>query len=187
MILKTGDRVKFLNDVGGGVLISFLDKTKGIVRTTDGFEIPVMLNQLIADSGNFPSEEKPEKYEKPEKQSKKEETTSPPKDSPATDAIKVLNNDEEICFAILPKPQSSDLFAYMINNSSYNIHYVISIHGEEEILLFDQGSMDSGTQMKIRKFIPENLNQIMRFDIQVLLYKDSFFVGREPISMAVFG
>jgi hypothetical protein len=186
MILKTGDRVKFLNEVGGGILISFLDKTKGIVRTTDGFEIPVILNQLIADSGNYLDEKKPQKQEKHEEQLKKEEIKSPPKVNPLPDAHKALIIDDELCFAILRKPQSSDLFAYMINNSSYNIHYVISIHGEEETLLFDQGSMDSGTQMKIRKFIPENLNQIMRFDIHILFYKDSFFIQRDPVSMAVF-
>jgi hypothetical protein len=183
MILKTGDRVKFLNDVGGGVLTAFLDKNKAMVRTSDGFEIPVMITELVPDTGNFMPEVKPEEPYKPAKVT---EIKSPPKKKPEPDVVRALVKDEEICFAILPKSQSSDIFAFLINNSSYHIHYVISTHGEEESLLFDQGRMDSRTQMKIRKFLPDNLNHIIRFDIRILLYKDDFFVSREPLSLAVF-
>ncbi len=183
MKLKTGDRVKFLNDVGGGILTAFLDKNKAMVQTTDGFELPVMINELIADTGNFPSDEKPETTPEPVKTI---EIKAPVKKSPEPALPKTLNTDEELVFAILPKPRSSDLYAYMVNNSSYHIYYVITTHGEEETLLFDQGNMDSRTQMKIRKFLPDNLNRIIRFNIQVLFYQDNFFVPREPISLAVF-
>jgi len=183
MNLKTGDRVKFLNDIGGGVLTAFLDKNKAMVRTTDGFEIPVMLNELIADSSNTEIDESKEEYAKPAKPS---ENKTPTKKTHEPGVAKILNTDEEICLAILPKSQSSDLFAYMINNSSYHIHYVISTRTNEETLLFDQGSMDSRTQMKIRKFLPDNINNITRFDIQILFYQDDFYLQREPLSQALF-
>jgi len=185
MNLKTGDRVKFLNDIGGGVLISFLDKNKAMVRTTDGFEIPVMLNELIQDTGDFQPSAKVEASPAPVVRNTFTPEPKAVKSSPPV-IPDPLNTDEELCFAIQPKPQSSDLFAFMINNSSYKIHYVISTPGEEDTLLFDQGSLDSRTQMKIKKFIPENLNHIMRFDIQILFYRDGFFVPREPVSLAVF-
>jgi hypothetical protein len=180
MELKTGDRVKFLNDIGGGVITAFLDKKKVMVKTADGFEIPVLLGELVADTGNF----MPDK--KQEMPPQKPEIKPAPKKNPLPSRPVVVSYDEEICFAILPKTQSSDLFAYLINNSSYNIHYVITTKGEEETLLFDQGTMESRTQMKIRKFLPKNLNHIMRFDIHVLFYKEDFFIPREPISHAVF-
>jgi hypothetical protein len=183
MNLKTGDRVKFLNDVGGGIITAFLDKTKVMVRTSDGFEIPVMLNQIIADSGNFISDDKPEVPVKQEKAPEKKTIIKKVQEEATATAV---NTDEEVSFVILPKPQSSDLFAWLINNSSYHIHYVITTHGEEETLLFDQGTMDSRTQMKIRKFLPENLNNIVRFDVQVLFYQDDFYVPREPVSISVF-
>ncbi len=183
MNLKTGDRVKFLNDIGGGLLTAFLDKNKAMVRTTDGFEIPVMINELILDSVAAGNEEKKEAYAKP---AKAVENKAPAKKTHEPGVAKSLNTDEEICFAILPKSQSSDLFAYMINNSSYHIHYVISTQSDEETLLFDQGSMDSRTQMKIRKFLPDNINNITRFDIQILFYQDDFYQYREPLAQALF-
>ena len=180
MALKVGDRVKFLNDVGGGVLTALLDKKKAMVRTTDGFEIPVMLSELVADSGNFMPDRKPEEP------AKRPEIKSPPKKSILPPKAVVVNHDEQVCFAILPKTDSSDLFAYMINNSSYNIHYVISTHDDDETHLFDQGSMDPRTQMKIRKFLPDNLNHLKRFDIQLLYFKEEDFIPRDPISISVF-
>jgi hypothetical protein len=52
--------------------------------------------------------------------------------------------------------------------------------------LFDQGGIDSRTQMKIRKFLPDNLNHIIRFDLQVLLYKEDFFIPKEPVCYTAF-
>lgn len=180
MDMKTGDRVKFLNDVGGGVLVAFLDKKRAIVKTSDGFEIPVLISELVSDSGNFLSDEKAgEKPKIPEKKPEIKKKTELP-------SVKTVSNDEEVCFAIMPKLQSSDLEAYFINNSSYNIHYLIARGGKQESLLFDQGSMDPYTQMKIRKFLPENLNNILQFNIQVLFYKVDHFISRDPLSISVF-
>lgn len=182
MILKPGDRVKFLNDVGGGEVTALMDKTKVMVRTNDGFEFPVLISELVRDTGNF----MPEKREREEEEMpvQKPQSKNPPKRKTPEIVEKEESKDEELCFAIVPKPQSSELHAYMINNTSYEIHYVITKH-VDEAMLFDQGSMESRTQMKVQKFLPENLNNSIRFNIQVLFYKEGFFQTREPISFSV--
>ena len=40
---KLGDRVKFLNDVGGGTVTKIVGKNMVHVENEDGFEIPVLL------------------------------------------------------------------------------------------------------------------------------------------------
>jgi len=47
MILKIGDKVRFLNEVGGGRVISLISKDMVNVATDDGFEVPTMVNNLI--------------------------------------------------------------------------------------------------------------------------------------------
>ena len=47
MDFKIGDKVKFLNDVGGGVVTRIIDKTLVGVLVDDGFEVPVMASELI--------------------------------------------------------------------------------------------------------------------------------------------
>ena len=39
-MIKVGDKVKFLNDVGGGTVTGFLNKNMVNVENEDGFEIP---------------------------------------------------------------------------------------------------------------------------------------------------
>ena len=53
MRFKPGDRVKFLNDIGGGVVIRITNKTI-YVENQDGFEIPVLEQELLPDTdGSF--------------------------------------------------------------------------------------------------------------------------------------
>jgi len=46
MALKVGDKVKFLNDVGGGVITRIKQQTV-YVESSDGFEIPSVETELI--------------------------------------------------------------------------------------------------------------------------------------------
>ena len=48
MIFKKDDRVKFLNDVGGGV-VTRVDNKIVYVENQDGFEVPAMISQLLRE------------------------------------------------------------------------------------------------------------------------------------------
>lgn len=67
MGLKRGSRVLFLNDVGGGEVVSVRSGGVVLVRTDEGFELPVLAEELIEDGTGessmaygFRSEEEPE-------------------------------------------------------------------------------------------------------------------------------
>lgn len=47
MHLRKGDRVKFLNDTGGGIITEITDSKMARVMTADGFEMPVPVAELI--------------------------------------------------------------------------------------------------------------------------------------------
>ena len=42
-----GDKVRFLNDVGGGTVTKIINKTTVAVQTDDGFEIPALDSELV--------------------------------------------------------------------------------------------------------------------------------------------
>lgn len=54
MPLKVGDKVRFLNDIGGGEIVSMLDGRTAMVRNQDGFDIPTLLTELIEDRPFMP-------------------------------------------------------------------------------------------------------------------------------------
>jgi hypothetical protein len=47
MKLRIGDKVRFLNEVGEGVVSQIKDKFTVYVEMNDGFEIPIASNQLV--------------------------------------------------------------------------------------------------------------------------------------------
>lgn len=49
MRFKKGDKVRFLNDVGGGVVVATLDARTYMVRNEEGFELPTAEAELLLD------------------------------------------------------------------------------------------------------------------------------------------
>jgi len=47
MNCKIGDKVRFLNSVGGGIVVRFMNKNIVAVQDEDGFEIPVSINEIV--------------------------------------------------------------------------------------------------------------------------------------------
>ena len=45
--MKLGDKVRFLNDVGGGTITGFPDKQTVLVCDEDGFEIPTLRKDVV--------------------------------------------------------------------------------------------------------------------------------------------
>jgi hypothetical protein len=50
--LKRGDRVRFLNDTGSGIVTRIIDKEMVMVKTDDGFEYPVLGSELLKGGGD---------------------------------------------------------------------------------------------------------------------------------------
>lgn len=52
-MIKIGDKVRFLNAVGGGKVVGFQDKNIVLVEEEDGFETPVLANEIVVvDAGD---------------------------------------------------------------------------------------------------------------------------------------
>ena len=45
--MKIGDKVRFLSEVGGGIVSGFQDKDTVLVRDEDGFDIPMPVRECV--------------------------------------------------------------------------------------------------------------------------------------------
>ncbi|MEO6884115.1 MAG: Smr/MutS family protein [Bacteroidia bacterium] len=59
MEFKVGDKIKFLNEQGGGVISEFLNKKIVKIITDDGFEIPYFVSKLVLNEPIPPKIESP--------------------------------------------------------------------------------------------------------------------------------
>ena len=50
--MKIGDKVRFLNEVGGGTVMGFIGKDQVKVEDEDGFDIPVLIRECVVIETN---------------------------------------------------------------------------------------------------------------------------------------
>ena len=180
MKFKIGDRVKFLNSVGGGEITSFLDKNKVMVETEDGFDVPVLIKELVHDDSET-------KDQKQGADSTHIEEKSEPQISYEKESDMVPDNieDDQISFALRPGKSGSKILSYIINSSSYYIYYVISERKEVDNILLSHGQLEPDTKERLQNIVPLNIHDEISFDISVIFYGTSFYVPIKPVHRVI--
>lgn len=178
MNVKVGDRVKFLNDTGSGEVVGIIDKNTASVLIDDGFEVPVLLKDLVLAAGSYQEEE-----------NKPSESYSKPMVKETTEVFDIeahaQMDDEEIILAFVPEESSSGFESYLINSSSYYLKYVISNEKEGEQTIYHQGELEPGIKILLRTYHPGQLSDEVNFRIQVIFYSGGPFRHMAPVDMLV--
>ena len=103
-MIKVGDKVKFLNDVGGGTVTGFVSKNMVNVSDEDGFEVPYPISELV----NVSAPELNERGKVSEPTSKKEHEVVEPKYIEQKGEIINGKNSPDFYFCLVPaNPQNS--------------------------------------------------------------------------------
>jgi len=187
MKVKVGDQVKFLNDTGGGKVTKILSKDMANVLTHDGFEVPVLMEELlISESGEQEKKQDEVLPETEPKQEQEEEYNFFREAEPAENEIPSASNpDNEIHFAFVPlnqdQPENSDLDIYLINDSDFEIYYLILVKKESSYSWFASGYLEDNTKILIKTVERENLNELNDLKFQLLYFRKGFFHPVSPM------
>lgn len=212
MDINIGDKVKFLNDTGGGSVTQIINNEQVYVITDEGFEFPVATQELLL-------EQKGEEEERYNTLASKEEGSSQPQEeeeeeaeeednfdtlediadqqaeqySSETDPETLKENEDiRILLALVPKEQKQftegNLELYLINDSNYKLLYTLANNQsgrKYEYDTLDAGFLEANTKIFIREFTREELNTYPDLLFQSLSYKKDHFIQRDPTSKAI--
>lgn len=173
--MKIGDKVRFLSEVGGGIVRGFQGKDIALVEGEDGFEIPMLIRECVViqtDDYNIPlkSTAKPSAPEVEEEEEEEEK--------PITyRASEIRGNDVlNVFLAYVPqdvKSISSTAFdAYLVNDSNYFIDYLYLSAEGKSWTLRSRGTVKPNMKMHLEEFEKSALNGMERVAVQLLAYKD---------------
>ncbi|MCX6267312.1 MAG: DUF2027 domain-containing protein [Bacteroidetes bacterium] len=130
-MLKTGDKVKFLNASGGGIVTKVIDSRMVTIMIEDGFEIPTMISELIKIDPKEPAARFFEEHYNIDMPAQQTEEAEIPDDR-STDLPAHFAADrkaEDLYLAFVPHDQkwliTGQLDVFLVNNSSYDILYNI--------------------------------------------------------------
>ena len=191
MIFKRGDRVKFLNDIGGGI-VTRVDHKTAYVENEDGFEVPVSVSHLLpgeapqAESTPFTAvfaqlpraEVSAESFQpSPEKALDYIDLTDDPGESNTDVSVNIL-------FAWLPqrdKDRKTVFNLYLVNDCSYHVMYVASVISEGACHGLQAGMLESDTIIHVTQIPAGHLNHISSIRLEVLFFKKGTYMPQEPM------
>lgn len=164
MKLRIGDKVRFLNEVGEGIISRIKDKNTVFVEMQDGFEIPFLASQLVPIHTELILDKDAENIE-----------LNP--DAHLTDAIYfVIEPDHDFPSLI------NDYKLYLFNASSFNIMYSYSIKDEEYFQTIKHGEVGAYQKILLRQVKMQFFKEYFYHKIECLLFKNSFFKAQTPIA-----
>lgn len=169
--MNIGDKVRFLNEVGGGVVTGFRGKDIVLVQDADGFDIPMLRKDCVVidtDDYNLKPKTKPVAVEEPAKPTKPV-ISSRPSEMKGGDVLNVM-------LAFVPvdvKAISSTAFeAYLVNDSNYYLYYTYLNAGGKAWNCRSHGLIEPNSKLFLEEFEKGILNELEHVAVQCVPFKD---------------
>lgn len=179
MSIKVGDKVRFLNTTGGGIVRSFRGKDQVLVEDEDGFDMPALIRECVVIGGE--NEMQVRSSNRPRIQPQAEQQSpAMPKPQAKQEEVKVEETPEgerlNIYLAYLPvEPskvmQGSGYEAYFINDSNYYLFFNYMYRSNNSWISRYNGLVEPNTKIFIEEFGKEDLNDLERICVQMLAFK----------------
>lgn len=180
--MKIGDKVRFLSEVGGGIVKAFQGKEFVLVEDEDGFDIPMLARECVVietDNYNITRRTTPApKREEPAKPVKPEMPAVPRQlEMRGGDALNVF-------LAYVPedvKTISTTAFeAYLVNDSNYYLYYTYLSAEGKAWKSRSHGLVEPNTKLLLEEFTKEVLNEMEHVAVQFVAFKDGRSAALKP-------
>lgn len=204
MNYKIGDKVKFLDEIGGGIIVEIVDANMVMVEGGDGFPVPCMITQLIPEGGFEESFRKDEDAElEIELENELEATDHKVEVDNEVEAIeqeiqadKEVSKDEDlpgkgrgekeeqpgVYFALVPQESEMGLITnmYLINISTYHILFQLGKEMPDGMKNLDKDDLAPGEKVHLG-YLPDWMeNESMKIKYQILFFRKGTYTYKDP-------
>ncbi len=183
MKFKIGDRVNFLDEKGGGIVTRIIDDNIVHVEIEDGFEVPVVVSNLIPASpeaihGTSPNDHYLHSFNRDSFQENVNITSlnTYAKDLPAGG----------IYFAISPenqdKPLAGNLILYLVNNTDYKVLFCLFNNDSGDFYGVESGYLPANSKIKLDIIDRTKIEPWVNALVQLVFFKDGKTNIHSPLS-----
>ncbi len=188
--MKVGDKVKFLNDVGGGKITKVIDKKTVLVLNDDDFEVPVLIYDLleVEEADFFHASNKGTNLTN----NTENKTTVITKIKEVDffgeeddDGSEKDTDEIDLYFAIVPtnkeNPTFGELDLYLINDSNWNLMYNYQTKFDKKYKSFP-GKISPNMKEHLITLDKKDLHSYKNIIFQALVYQKDSIEFRNPIN-----
>lgn len=186
--MKVGDKVRFLSEVGGGVVRRFQGKDIVVVEDEDGFEIPMLIREcIVVEADNYDKNNRP----KPSKPSTSTSSSLTNLEKKNQTINSVIEEEKSITYrapemkggnvlnvklAFVPqdiKAISNTIFdTYIVNDSNYSLYYSYLTAEGNSWRVRKHGLIEPNTKEFIEEIDRSILNELEHVCVQLIPFKD---------------
>jgi hypothetical protein len=192
--MQIGDKVRFLNEVGGGRITGFQGKNIVLVQDEDGFDIPMLRSQVVVvdtNANNFAVRQK-EEAPKPRVRLLEDDASDDPSARPTTYQPKPQERKGgdrlNVCLAFVPEDSreltNTRFEAYLVNDSNY---YLSALFANNEGAAWHarwQATIEPNTKQLVDTFDRSVLNDLERLSVQFIAWKqDKPYLFKPAVSV----
>ena len=199
MGFSVGDKVKFLNDVGSGIITKMEGEKLAYVRVEEGFEIPYIVSELllIEKGAEQMIEEKKAGYEdtrQDDNHGRKQEEDEDENENVVEDInisdddIDYEDDDEQeikIEIALVHAKQNdrynSDIDIYMINDGSYHVLYNISVEKKSGQKFLQAGVLEPQIKVFVNSHKQKAIEKGKKLNFQLLFFRKGKYTYIPPL------
>lgn len=192
-MIKIGDKVRFLSEVGGGKVTGFQGKDIVLVEDADGFDIPMHIRQVVVietDDYNVPTPAS--KAAKAERKKAEEQPARPATPQQAYEQSQHRIEKPEISVYRQPEMKGGDVLnvylafvpedikavsttpfeSYLVNDSNYYLYYTYLGAEGKAWTVRQHGLIEPNTKLLLEEFEKSSLNDLERVAVQLVAFKD---------------
>lgn len=182
--MQIGDKVRFLNTTGGGIVKDFKGKDIVLIEDSDGFDIPVLIRECVviepANEAQVRQTSKPipsPTTTQPQKVSEKRIVEETKEGEALNVLLAYLPND-------IKNLSTTDFECYLINDSNYFLAFTYLSRNENGWTTRKSDTVEPNTKLFIEKFDRLDLNDMEHCCLQFIAYKeDKPFALKNPYSV----
>lgn len=184
MKFKLGDRVKFMDTVGGGVVTKIIDKKQVLVRTNDGWEMPVLESELL--KVEMPEDEQQAANDKVSQEVEHFEE----EDFEEEASLTFDDDDIRLYMALLPTDSNnatgSSLELHLINDCDFHALFTASVPTtKDQVKPLSAGKLEANTKFYITTFERKEINKLSEVIFQFIFYRRTGYQLQETVTRSM--
>ncbi len=180
-----GDEVKFLNEKGGGTVVRMIDSRMVLVAIEDGFEIPVLLNEVVGV-------EKPQTRKAPVMQPqdavREAQARAEAEEKTRKSALRKFAKNPEaegVYLAFVPHDQqwllTGLIDVVLVNHTPALLLYSLTLSEENGFFNADYGQVEPGSKLVIETISRDDINHWHKGVVQALLIREQANAVYQPL------
>src|ERR1035437_8478957 len=181
MELKVGDKIRYLNAKGGGIVAKIIHAQLVEVCDESGFNIPFQKLELVkVEDKSFSSSHTPIKaaVQAPIKQIEVVRNQL----IPDTDNDISGNDQPKIYMAFVQDSEDKNsIELYLINDCNYHFLYTMSVKSEKQAEIIEINTIEANTKEFIKTYKRELLQESKQFLVQGTFFKKKKYTPYQPV------